>query len=355
MLCWAPSVAAQPLKVGMAVRSMPCTFFPNGQWHGSFYEIWSAVASNANLPFEVVSVPNFPQLLEAGQTGQVDVAVGCVNMTPDRIAKYRFSLPVQEDGISVLVRKEQTQTWLPIVRALVSPEVLELLGGFVGFVLAIACLIWRIEGYSRQPSTADTGRPRTFIRMFQVLLTGPGTNVLAMSVRANMLISVVYFVRVVSASVLVSLVSIHIIQRSTEEPASRVAVVQDLWGKTVAVGAGSVSEQWVEGHNRTLAGASKETQINLLQTDSVEHAWEALLSRKVDAVIADNLEIQYYHTKLNPRARVQVAIRNIHRQSQGLILSPNLPPETELRINQAIARLKENGTIDTIKDRWLPD
>lgn len=345
---------AQALKVGMAEHALPCTFNPGGQWQGSFYEIWGEVSSGANVPFEIVAVPDFRGLLEAGQSGQVDVALGCINMTPERLSKFRFSVPIQEDGISVLVRKEQTRTWIPILRALVSPEVLELLGGFLAFVLASAMVIWKIEGYGRQESTAATGRPRTFSKLFQVLLTGPGTNVIATSVRANLLIGVVYFIRVVSASVLVSLVSVHILTRGAEESttASHVTVVQDLWGKMVAVSAGSVSEQWIQSHN---AKDGAEKQIRLFQTDNVEHACDALLSGKVDAVVADNLQIQYYHEQLNPRAPVQVAIRNIHRQSQGLILSPNLPPETVLRINQAIARLKENGTIDAIKKRWFPD
>mgnify|MGYP000281752672 FL=1 len=60
-------------------------------------------------------------------------------------------------------------------------------------------------------------------------------------------------------------------------------------------------------------------------------------------------------SKLNPRAPLRVAIRNVRRQSQGLIYAPNLPADTALKINQAIARMKENGSSDVIKKRWLPD
>lgn len=349
---WAAPV---PLKVGMAVRSMPCTFYPDGQWHGSFYEAWSEIAVSANLPFEVVSIANFRQLLEAGQTGQVDVALGCINMTPDRLAKYRFSVPIQEDGISVLVRKEQVQTWVPILRALGSPAVLGLLSGILAFVFVVTLFIWHIEGYARQENTSTVGRPRTFSKLFQILLTGPGTNVIAATVVGNMLIGILYFIRIVAASVLVSLVSVNIIKRSTEETQSHVAVVQDLRGKTVAVGAGSVSEQWVENHNADLRDASAKSRIQISQIDNLSQACDALVQGKVDAVIADNLQIQYYHSKVNPRAPLQVAIRNIHRQSQGLVLSPELPAETVLKINQAIARLKENGAIDTMKKRWVSE
>lgn len=351
----APTLGQRPLRVGMSAKSTPCTFFPEGHWQGSFYESWQEVAVAANLPFEIVHIPTFRQLLEAGQTGQVDVAVGCINMTPERLAKYRFSVPIEEDGISVVLRREQTQTWLTILRTLGSPGILGLLATILGFVLVMTLILWRIEGYSRQESTNTTGRPRTFAKVFQILLTGPGTNTIASTVRGNSLISLVYFVRIVAASVLVSLVSVNVIKRSAEEAEGQVHGIQDLAGKTVCVGPGSVSEHWIEGFNAQLGPSEQGRRIQLQPLDSLAKAIDTLLSRQVDAVIADHAQIQYYRTKINPRAQLSVAIRNIHRQSQGLILSPQLPESTALRINQAIARIKETGTADAIMRRYVPE
>ena len=347
--------AAAPLKVGFSAKSMPCTFNPDGQWRGSFYETWNEVAVSANLPFEVVNIPNFKQLLQAGQDGQVDVAVGCINMTPERLAKYRFSVPVQEDGLAVMVRKEPFHIWSPVVRTLFSLDLLELLGGILAFIFVIALFIWRVENYATQESTLKTGKLRTFSKLFQILLSGPGTNVIATTARSNSLIGFTYFIRMIAASVLLSFVSVNIIKKSSQDVASTVRGIADLAGKTVSVGTGSVSEHWVTSYNATLSPAAQSGQIRIQQIDSLEQACNALQSGQVDAVIADNTQIQYYLTKVNPRAPFQVAIRNIHRQSQGMIFSPNLPAETVLQINQAIARLKENGTVDNIKKRWIPE
>ena len=344
-----------PLRVGFSAKSTPCTFFPEGHWQGSFYEAWQEIAANANLPFEIVPIPTFRQLLDAGQAGQVDVAVGCINMTPDRLAKYRFSVPLEEDGISVLLRKEQTKTWLTIARTLASPGILGLLAVILSFVLAMTLLIWRIEDYGKQEATRATGRPRTFAKVFQILLTGPGTNTIASTVRGNSVISIVYFVRIVAASVLVSLVSVNVIKRSTEESSSRVSTVQDLAGKTVSVGPGSVSEHWIEGFNQQLGPGEQARRIKLHPMDGLAKSCDLLIGGEVDAVIADNAQVQYYRTKINPRAPLQVAIRNIHRQSQGFVLSPQLPEATALRINQAIARIKETGTADAIMRRYVPE
>lgn len=347
--------AAEPLRVALSQRSMPCTFYANGQWYGSFHETWSEIAASANLPFQLESAASFRELLEAGQSGKVDVAVGCVNMTPDRLLKYRFSVPIQEDGISVLVRKESAQIWLPILQTIFSLDLLGLLGGILGFVLVISLIIWKVEGYDRQDGTRQQGRPRTFSKLFQILLTGPGTNVIASTVRGNSLIGLVYFVRIVAASVLVSFVSVNIIKRSAQDTGGAIRAVQDLAGKTVSVGAGSVSEHWVAGYNETVDNKTPERRIRIQAQDSLAQGCDALLAGQVDAVIADNGQIQYYLSKVKPRVPLRVALSNIHRQSQGLIFSPGLPSETALRINQAIARLRENGTIDTIKKRWQKD
>lgn len=344
-----------PLRVGLSAKSTPCTFFPEGHFQGSFYEAWQEIAATANLPFEIVPVPTFRQLLDAGQSGQVDVAVGCINMTPERLAKYRFSVPLESDGISVLVRREQSKTWLTILRTLGSPGILGLLAGILSFVLLMTLLLWRIEGYGKQESTQTSGRPRTFAKVFQILLTGPGTNTIASTVRGNSLISLVYFVRIVAASVLVSLISVNVIKRSTEEAESRVSALQHLSGKTVSVGPGSVSEHWIEGFNQQLGSGDDAKRIKLHAMDSLIKSCDLLIAGQVDAVIADNAQVQYYRTKINPRAPLQVAIRNIHRQSQGLILSPQLPDATALRINQAIARIKETGTADAILRRYVPE
>ncbi|MBL8634467.1 MAG: amino acid ABC transporter substrate-binding protein [Myxococcales bacterium] len=347
--------AASPLRVGFSAKSMPCAFNPDGQWRGSFYETWNEIAVSAGLPFEVVNVPTFKQLLQAGADGKVDVAVGCINLTPSRLGTYRFSVPIQEDGLSVMVRKEPFHIWTPVVKTLWSLDLLELLGGILAFIFVITAVIWKLEDYPSQESTKKTGALRTFAKLFQILLTGPGTNVIAATARSNSLIGLTYFIRMIAASVLLSFVSVNIIKKSGQDEASRVHTIADLAGKTVSVGTGSVSELWITSWNAASSPSSLSGQIQMKQIDSLDQAASALASGQVDAVIADNIQIQYYLTKVNPKAPFQVAIRNVHRQSQGLVFSPSLPKETALQIDQAIARLKENGTVDAIKKRWIPE
>lgn len=347
--------AASPLRVGFSAKSMPCAFNPDGQWRGSFYETWNEIAVSAGLPFEVVNVPTFKQLLQAGADGKVDVAVGCINLTPSRLGTYRFSVPIQEDGLSVMVRKEPFHIWTPVVKTLWSLDLLELLGGILAFIFVITAVIWKLEDYPSQESTKKTGALRTFAKLFQILLTGPGTNVIAATARSNSLIGLTYFIRMIAASVLLSFVSVNIIKKSGQDEASRVHTIADLAGKTVSVGTGSVSELWITSWNAASSPSSVSGQIQMKQIDSLEQSASALASGQVDAVIADNIQILYYLTKVNPKAPFQVAIRNVHRQSQGLVFSPSLPKETALQIDQAIARLKENGTVDAIKKRWIPE
>ena len=248
--------AASPLRVGFSAKSMPCAFNPDGQWRGSFYETWNEIAVSAGLPFEVVNVPTFKQLLQAGADGKVDVAVGCINLTPSRLGTYRFSVPIQEDGLSVMVRKEPFHIWTPVVKTLWSLDLLELLGGILAFIFVITAVIWKLEDYPSQESTKKTGALRTFAKLFQILLTGPGTNVIAATARSNSLIGLTYFIRMIAASVLLSFVSVNIIKKSGQDEASRVHTIADLAGKTVSVGTGSVSELWITSWNAASSPSS---------------------------------------------------------------------------------------------------
>ena len=106
----------------------------------------------------------------------------------------------------------------------------------------IAAVIWKLEDYPHQDNTKKTGQVRTFAKLFQILLTGPGTNVIATTARSNSLIGLTYFIRMIAASVLLKFVSVNIIKKSSQDEATPFTLIADLAGKTVSVGTGSVSE-----------------------------------------------------------------------------------------------------------------
>lgn len=346
------ALEAAPLSIGMSANSQPCTFYDNGRWQGSSFDIWKEVSAQAQLPFDIVRFPSFRTLLTAAQTGKVDVAVGCINMNAERLAQYRFSVPIAADSISVAVRKNPISAWSAVRTTLV--ELLGLLAGFLSVILILSILIWYSEEYKSKQASLQTGKLNAFIKLFQILLTGAGTNTLAEKKTPNLLIGVAYFVRLVAASILVSFVTANIIRGSLVSSSSEIDSLRSLVNKTVAVRPGTVSERLLQQYNVAYQAQAPESPGILIQPkENMEQAFMALDKQQVAAVVADTAQIRYYMSQVNPNGSFQIVLTDLRPQSQGLIFSPTLPSQTVLKINQAIATLKENGALQEIQTSWF--
>lgn len=131
------AAAAPVLRVGLVDGSPPCSYREAGVWRGLGVDLWNRVATLEEIPYVVSQWPSVRQMLEASREGKVDVAVGCINVSPDRLKRYRFSLPFQEDGLAVMVVKSRLDLGRSFLAALLTPTLLQLLGGYL---LAIAVL-----------------------------------------------------------------------------------------------------------------------------------------------------------------------------------------------------------------------
>ena len=77
-----------------APSSRPVASSRGGRW---------ICASRERLPYLYSGYPNPLRLLEATQANQVDIGVGCLTIAPERVGRYRFSLPFQEEGLALLL------------------------------------------------------------------------------------------------------------------------------------------------------------------------------------------------------------------------------------------------------------
>ena len=162
----------------------------------------SRVATEEKLPFILEEKPNLQVLLEETRRNQVDVAVGCINVSPERLATTSFSLPFQEDGLAVLAASSRLDLGKAFLRSLLGPSLLLLLGGFLLLIGLLSLLTWRVEGHGTSPETRKLGSVRSFARIFQILATGPGSNTIVETTRGHLIVLLAYLLRIVSASLL---------------------------------------------------------------------------------------------------------------------------------------------------------
>ncbi|MFS6827553.1 transporter substrate-binding domain-containing protein [Cyanobium sp. ATX-6F1] len=219
--------AASVLRVGVTDGSQPCSYRQDDVWKGFAVELWQQLASREGLPYVFSAWPSTAALLQATDRGVIDVAVGCLNISSERLKRYRFSLPIQEGGQSLLVRRDRLALGQAIAAALLAPDLLQLLGGFLAAILLVTVALWWVEGHRSNPETKRRGWRRSFAKDFQILATGPGTNTVATTTRGHSLVLLSYLIRIVAASLLVSYVTVNVVRapfRPVTGPSARFGI-----------------------------------------------------------------------------------------------------------------------------------
>lgn len=348
MLAASPVQAAEILRVGVTDGAQPCSYRQQGSWSGLAVELWQRIADQEKLAYVLVPQQNAATLLSATQRGELDVAIGCITVSPERLSRNRFSLPFQEAGLGVMTRRTRLDLGVSLLQSLLTPDLIRLLLAYVGLIALLSGALWWVERNGSQPALWPVGRRRGFALILQVLATGPGTNTLVVTSRGHALVFLAYMVRIVSASLLVSYVTINVVRGSEESSLQALRNLSELAGQRVGVRVGSVSEQLLDRLNQS----GLQPMIQLREMNQVLDAAQLLSTAAVDAVMADDLQLDFLIRQLSDR-RFGLALRNLHPQSQAFAFSPTLEAETANKINMALGRLKRDGLVSQLREQAL--
>lgn len=327
------------LRVGVVDGAQPCSDERDGQWEGLAVALWTRLASAERLPYVLESRSTAAALLRDVQQGSLDVGVGCLTITPERVNRIRFTLPFQEMGLAVLQRRNRLETGEAVLRSLLSRELLQLLAVYLAGTALVSGLLWRSEHHAVSEEGRHQGRRRTFAKVFQILATGPGTNTIATTTRGHSLVIVSYLIRIVTASLLVSTITVKVV-REQGFAGSTLRRLSDLRGARVAARPGSVSEEMLRAINAEQNGLP----IRIVPLPQVIQAPELLLQGHAEAVLAEDQQLEYA-LQSHPNRALVLPLRGLQQESQAFALSPRLSDATEARINLGLSRLKRSGMV----------
>jgi ABC-type amino acid transport substrate-binding protein len=348
----APPSPATPLRVGAVTDSLPCSQRNSVRWQGLAIDLWQEVATLEQLPHKMSAWPSTAALLAATARGEVDVAVGCINISPERLRSFSFSLPFQEDGLAVMVARTRLDLSRAFFSSLFGRDLILLLGGFLSATALLSLLTWWLEHYGSRPETRSLGRRRSFMLLFQILTVGPGSNTVATSCRGNVLVIVAYLVRIVSASLLVGYLTVTVNREAQERLTLGMRSLADLDGLRVAVRPGTVSEALLR--ERNAAAALGVAPIRIVPFTALAEGRQLLAQRRADAVLADSQQLRWL-IRNQPRDRfvARLALEGIRPESQAFAFSPRLAGPVQARIDLAISRLKREGVVTRLRDQAL--
>lgn len=339
---------APVLRVGVVDGAPPCSYRDAGAWRGLAIDLWNRIATRERLAYVVTEMPSVQEMLEGTRDGRLDLAVGCLNVSPDRLERYRFSLPFQEDGLAVMVVQSRLDLGRSFLAALLTPALLQLLGGYLLAIAILALLTWKVERYPQQPQTLSDGRVRSFSKVFQVLATGPGSNTLVATTRGNTIVLVAYVVRIISASLLVGYLTVNVAREVQGTASGGIRSESDLRGLRVGVRSGTVSEALL----KELNAANTGPKVTILPLASIRSGVDFLVSRRVDALLGDNLQLSYLLINSPLKGFLpSLALQGIRPESQAFVFAPGLPEATAQRIDLAISELKRSGVVSSLRQQ----
>ena len=337
-------IRATVLRVGVIDGAQPCSDLERGHWRGLAVDLWGELAARERLPFLYESRPTASALLQSLQRGELDVGIGCLTITPERVNRVRFTLPFQEMGLAVLQRRSRLEAGEAVLRSLLSRDLLQLLAAYLASIGVVSVLLWQCESHGSNAEHRQQGQRRSFAKVFQILATGPGTNTIAATTRGHGLVIVSYLIRIVTASLLVTTITVKLV-REPGTALTSLSGLNDLQGLRVAARPGSVSEEVLRAL-QARAGANQALKIVPLK--QVDQAPGLLLNDEADAVLAEDLQIRYA-LGLAPRGSLGISLHGLQPESQAFALSPGLDPTIAGRINRAISGLKRNGEVQKLR------
>lgn len=346
----AEPTASAVLRVGVVDGSQPCSYRESGAWQGIAVDLWSQVAHREAIPYVLRPMPSIRDMLAATRDGRLDVAIECINLSPDRLRRYRFSLPFQEDGQAVMVISNPFSLGQAFFSALFSGTLLRLLAVTLVLTLLLTASVWWLEDQPEKRAGTRRRQLQGVARVFAALITGSGDDLVVSSTRGRLLMMLAYLLRITASAVLVGFLTVELVQEAQGRAGRTVQRLSDLSGLRVGLKPGTVSEDLVKEINRN-APAQPATIVPISRIDQ---ALPALANRRIDAVLADELQLKYLiQNNPSPHLIPVLAISGIRPELQGFALSPSLPDGLVRRIDLAISELKRSGELQQLREQAL--
>jgi ABC-type amino acid transport substrate-binding protein len=317
-------------------------------------ELWARVAQREALPYVLVPMPSISAMLKATRTGQIDVAVECINIAPKTLKQYAFSLPFQEDGQAVLVANQPLSLGKAFITALFSPTLLRLVGLLLVALILMSAAVWWFEDQFTQVLQSGKSPYQQFIMIFTVLFIGDGASEMVTTSGGRAVLIAAHIVRDVSSAVLVGFLTVELLQDVQSHASRKLSSVNQIPNLRIAYKPGTVSEELLR--ELGVISSQRSTAGNgAVPVQSIRGALQLLRTRQVDGVLADEMQLRYLKAQglASDGLIPTVAISGIRPELQGFALSPQLPASVVQRINLSISQLKRNGVVQQLRERAI--
>ncbi len=339
-----------PLRVGVVTDAMPCSTLSQGKPVGSAVDVWQTIAANRGWTYATVPLANPNAAVLAAANGEVDVAVSCLNIIPERLAKVDFSVPYREDSLAFLSRKKNDGILILLQRISKERVLRDSITLLFIITLFAAGALWLIgKGFNHKDISSDK-RPHTFFKGWMMLAMGSGIYKMGPNPAAMSVITLVNICRLVVTSVFVGTTATVVFKASTPADVSQKDSLISALRENIGVDANTVSELWLKQQTLLLKQPELMNRIKPMSSDAT--LLGALQSGSVGSIMADSTRIRMLSRTIASPGQYQVSAKTFNLTPQSFVFGSGLSTDKRHQINQMISQMRFNGDIEAIVKRW---
>ena len=334
----AAAVAPQRLRVGVVATSAAVDW-KGDHPSGVMIDVWNDLARRLDAETDFIHVETFKHVMEMLPAGELDVALGPIAITEERERFFDLTHPVFHSGLRVAVRQRNESGFLTAMTSLLSWDLLRLLGVVLVLAIASGHLLWWFER-GGNPESFPPQYPRGVWEAIwwiaSTIVAGGCDNKHV----ATALGRAIAFAWMVGGIVLLAaLTSVLTATLTAEQVTGKIHGPRDLGSRTVGCVETAVTVQVI----RQRGGIPREFP-------TMSDALDALAAGFVEVVVGENQQLMYL-TNQPDRQDIKLVGPLFESFDYGLGL-PNGSPLRE-RLNMAILKMREDGTLTRIREQWL--
>ncbi|MBL8414881.1 MAG: transporter substrate-binding domain-containing protein [Propionivibrio sp.] len=304
---------------------------------GFSIDLWNEVARRMHVEFVWREVPQ-PELLQAVQRGDADVAIAAITMTTEREMLVDFSHPYFDSGLQIMVRAQQESRFLSALRSMPWQAIGHLFAAAIVIVFLLANVLWLVE--RRRNSNFAKGYLRAIGEglwgTMLIIATGEHGDRDAPGVVKRVTVVLMWLLGVVLIAQLTAIVTSS---QTVERLQSSIHGPDDLPGKTIASVKGTIAGDYLAHRG-----------LPFVNVNYGPEAIRMLSEGEVQAVVFDAPTLQYWAAKQG-QGVVQVVGPLFRQEKYAIAVAEG--SDLRKKINEAILTIYEDGTYEKIYARWF--
>lgn len=325
------------LRVGVVPLKPMIWEKDSGKWTGFVWDLWEMEISRRFDGYNIVYVrTNIRDVFDQIAHGELDLALGGITATEERLDKVDFSYSYLTSGLRLLVQGRSKTGFVNVIEGLRENIVKETALILLGLLLVASLFVWLIE---RELGTYSKKFSHGYVRAFRDMLDVATTlrvNEQLRTEKTRWLKRVVLLFGIIMFSVITAAITKRILDVSID---TEVRTFSDLNGRSVAAKRGSTSIKYLEDFGAKVIPVNKITE-----------AVELLKAGKVKAIVHDRQTLEFL-------ARQR---RDVHAIGVPFSLQPYAfplrkgSPHRDV-INRSILHLSPRGTLSDLCSKWFSE